>query len=91
MTPSVRPDSQRPPKLRKKLGCPPQPEVLRPMRELEPAMDTFASLTPSGLSAIHMDPPVLAPYAGEGGLLADFPPRLSMRCWSSRARASTPR
>ena len=48
-------------------------DVLRPMRELEPAMDTFASLMPGGLAALHMDPPVPVPYTGDGGLLTDFP------------------
>jgi len=48
-------------------------DLLRPMRDLEPAMDTFASLPPGGLAAIHMDPPVPVPYAGDGGLLTDFP------------------
>ena len=48
--------------------------VLRPMRELEPAMDTCASLTPA-------NPPLGHPYGsarpgadtGDGGLMTDFP------------------
>jgi FAD/FMN-containing dehydrogenase len=48
-------------------------DILRPMRALEPAMDSFASLPWSGLASIHMDPPIPVPYAGDGGLLTAFP------------------
>ena len=65
--------------------------ILRPMRELEPAMDTCASLTPGLLSAIHMDPPVPVPYSGDGGLLTDFPAAAVDALLESRARGSTPR
>jgi hypothetical protein len=44
-----------------------------PMRDLGPAMDTFATMPPSGLATINMDPPVPVPYAGDGGLLSDLP------------------
>ena len=48
-------------------------ELLRPLRDLEPQMDTFATIPPGGLGALHMDPPEPVPYAGDGGLLADLP------------------
>jgi FAD/FMN-containing dehydrogenase len=48
-------------------------EVLRPLRDLGPGMDTFALIPPSGLAALHMDPPDPVPYAGDGGLLSDLP------------------
>ena len=48
-------------------------EQLAPLRELEPEMDTFATMAPPGLAAVHMDPPEPAPAAGDGMLLGDFP------------------
>jgi len=50
-------------------------DLLRPLRELGPAMDTFAMLPPVGLADIHMDPPDPTHYAGDHQLLADFPAR----------------
>jgi FAD/FMN-containing dehydrogenase len=47
---------------------------LAPLRELGPEMDTFAMIPPSGLAALHMDPPEPVPGAGDGMSLADFPP-----------------
>jgi hypothetical protein len=47
--------------------------LMRPMRDLGPAMDNLAPMPPSGLAAIHMDPPVPVPYAGDGGMLSGFP------------------
>jgi FAD binding domain/Berberine and berberine like len=45
---------------------------LAPLRELGPEMDTFAMMSPTGLPALHMDPPEPVPGAGDGMLLSDF-------------------
>jgi FAD/FMN-containing dehydrogenase len=48
-------------------------EQLAPLRELDPEMDTFAMIPPTGLAALHMDPPEPVPGVGDGMLLGDFP------------------
>jgi FAD/FMN-containing dehydrogenase len=48
-------------------------ELLRPLRELGPAMDTFAMVPPVGISELHMDPPDPLPYTGEGMMLSALP------------------
>jgi FAD/FMN-containing dehydrogenase len=48
-------------------------ELLAPLRDLGPAMDTFATQPPAGIAGLHMDPPEPAPYAGAGMLLGDLP------------------
>ena len=48
-------------------------EQLAPLRELGPELDTFAMIPPTGLAALHMDPPQPVPGAGDGMLLSDFP------------------
>jgi FAD/FMN-containing dehydrogenase len=48
-------------------------EALAPLRNLGPAMDTFATQPPAGISGLHMDPADPAPYAGAGMLLGDLP------------------
>jgi hypothetical protein len=48
-------------------------EQLAALRELGPEMDTFAMIPPTGLGALHMDPPEPVPGAGDGVLLGDFP------------------
>jgi FAD/FMN-containing dehydrogenase len=48
-------------------------EQLAALRELGPEMDTFAMIPPTGLSALHMDPPEPVPGAGDGMLLGDLP------------------
>ncbi len=48
-------------------------EALAPIRSLGPAMDTFATQPPAGISGLHMDPPDPAPYAGAGMLLDELP------------------
>ncbi len=48
-------------------------EVLAPLRGLGPAMDSFATQPPAGVSGLHMDPPAPAPYASAGMLLGDLP------------------
>ena len=49
-------------------------ELLRPLRELGPAMDTFAIVPPVGLAELHMDPPSPVPYTGEGQMLGELTP-----------------
>ena len=44
-------------------------EQIRPLRELGPAMDTFAMVAPAGIAELHMDPPQPVPYVGEGQML----------------------
>ncbi len=47
-------------------------ELLRPLRDLEPAIDTFA-VTPAGaLTQLHQDPPGPVPGRGEGWMLDGF-------------------
>jgi FAD/FMN-containing dehydrogenase len=48
-------------------------ELLRPLRELGPAMDTFATIPVEQLRHLHMDPEQPVPGAGDGMLLEDFP------------------
>ena len=48
-------------------------ELLRPLREREPELDTFAMIPAPGLAALHMDPPAPVPAAGDGGLLSALP------------------
>jgi FAD/FMN-containing dehydrogenase len=48
-------------------------ELLRPLRELGPALDTFATVSPDGVSELHMDPPDPVPYTGEGQMLGTLP------------------
>jgi FAD/FMN-containing dehydrogenase len=48
-------------------------EQLAALRELGPEMDTFAMIPPTGLGALHMDPPEPVPGAGDGMLLDDLP------------------
>ncbi len=47
-------------------------EVLAPLRELGPAMDTFASQPPAGIAGLHMDPPEPGPALGDGMLLGEL-------------------
>ena len=47
-------------------------ELLRPLRELGPAMDTFATIPVQELKHLHMDPPQPVPGAGDGMLLAEL-------------------
>ena len=48
-------------------------ELLAPLRELGPAMDTFESVPPEVLMHLHMDPPMPVPYLSCHELLADAP------------------
>ncbi len=44
-------------------------ELLRPLRDLEPEIDTFATVPARGLTELHQDPPGPVPGAGDGWLL----------------------
>jgi hypothetical protein len=46
-------------------------ELLRPLRELGPALDTFATIPVQNLKHLHMDPPGPVPGHGDGMLLGD--------------------
>jgi hypothetical protein len=47
--------------------------LVRPLRDLGPEMDTMATMPPSELSTVNMDPDFPLPYSGEGVLLDAFP------------------
>ena len=49
-------------------------ELLRPLRELGPAMDTFAMVPPVGIAELHMDPPNPSRTPAAHQLLGDLPP-----------------
>ncbi len=46
-------------------------DLLRPLRELGPAMDTFGAVGPTALPHLHMDPRTPVPAMGDGMLLDD--------------------
>jgi FAD/FMN-containing dehydrogenase len=46
---------------------------VRPLRELQPEIDTFTSMSPPGLRALHMDPEMPVASVGDGALLTSFP------------------
>lgn len=48
-------------------------ELLAPLRELGPAIDTFAMVPPVELSELHMDPPDPLPYTSDHLLLGELP------------------
>ena len=48
-------------------------ELIRPLRELGPAMDTVAMMPVQRLSEVHMDPPGPAPGRADGAMLGDLP------------------
>lgn len=47
-------------------------ELLAPLRELEPLIDSFTSQPPAALLALHMDPPGPVPGKGDHQMLADL-------------------
>jgi hypothetical protein len=47
-------------------------ELLAPLRELGPEMDTFAMASPADLLTLHMDPPGPVPGVGDHQMLADL-------------------
>jgi hypothetical protein len=48
-------------------------EILRPMRDLAPELDTFAAVAPAALGYLHMDPEDPVPFVMGGQLLDDLP------------------
>src|SRR5262245_49057865 len=48
-------------------------EILRPLRELGPVMDTFAMVEPAALGYMHMDPDMPVPYTSEHSMLTGLP------------------
>jgi hypothetical protein len=48
-------------------------ELIRPLRDLGPAMDTFAMVAPVGLAELAMDPPDPVPYVADSQVLGDLP------------------
>src|SRR5262249_17933323 len=47
--------------------------LLRPVRDLGPAMDTFAMVPPAALGELAMDPPDPLPFVPTTALLSDLP------------------
>jgi hypothetical protein len=50
----------------------PGAELLAPLRDLGPAMDTFATVPPAVIADLHMDPPEPGPALFDGMLLGDL-------------------
>jgi FAD/FMN-containing dehydrogenase len=50
-------------------------ELLAPLRELSPLMDTFANVAPAALQHLHMDPTEPVPYDGTHAMLGEFTER----------------
>jgi FAD/FMN-containing dehydrogenase len=48
-------------------------DVLAPLRDLGPAMDTIAAGPPAMIAELHMDPPEPAPYAADGLMTSELP------------------
>jgi hypothetical protein len=48
-------------------------ELLRPLRDLGPELDTFAAVPPAALGHLHMDPEDPVPFAMSGQLLDGLP------------------
>jgi FAD/FMN-containing dehydrogenase len=48
-------------------------ELLGPLRELGPELDTFATIRPPALAQLNMDPEQPMPVVGDGAFLADVP------------------
>jgi hypothetical protein len=48
-------------------------ELVAPLRELGPTMDTVAAVAPAGIADLHMDPPQPSPWASTTALLDDLP------------------
>jgi len=54
------------------LGQDASDELLRPLRELGPQLDTFATIPAHALDRLHMDPEQPVPGAGDGMVLSDL-------------------
>jgi hypothetical protein len=48
-------------------------ELMAPLRELGPAMDTFATVPPAALGYLHMDPDEPSPYMSDTMLVDELP------------------
>jgi hypothetical protein len=48
-------------------------ELIRPLRQLGPQLDTFAMIPAAALSQVNMDPGQPVPGQGDGAFLTDFP------------------
>ena len=48
-------------------------ELMRPLRELGPEIDTFAMMPASALTRLHQDPEDPSPGIGDGALIAELP------------------
>jgi hypothetical protein len=48
-------------------------DLIAPLRELDPEIDTFATIRAPALNQLHMDPAEPVPAVGDGVLLTDFP------------------
>jgi FAD/FMN-containing dehydrogenase len=48
-------------------------ELVRPLRELGPELDTFATVRPPALAQLNMDPEQPMPAVGDGAFLSDLP------------------
>jgi FAD/FMN-containing dehydrogenase len=48
-------------------------ELLRPLRDLAPELDTFAAVSPAALGHLHMDPEDPVPFAMSGQMLDELP------------------
>jgi FAD/FMN-containing dehydrogenase len=44
-------------------------DLMKPIRDLGPAIDTFEMVEPVGLAELHIDPPTPVPYTGAGHML----------------------
>jgi hypothetical protein len=49
-------------------------ELMRPLRDLAPELDTMAAVPPDALGYLHMDPEDPVPFAASGQLLDELPP-----------------
>ncbi|HEY1274606.1 MAG TPA: FAD-binding oxidoreductase [Thermoleophilaceae bacterium] len=48
-------------------------EILKPLRDLGPVIDTFAMVPPAALGYLHMDPDQPAPFTSDHAMLRDLP------------------
>src|SRR5205823_13783029 len=49
-------------------------DLLRPLSELQPELDTFATIPAAGLARLHQDPEGPTPGIGDGGLFDSLTP-----------------
>ena len=52
-------------------------KLLRPLRDLGPALDTFDRVPPARIARLHMDPPHPVPALTDSLLLGELPPQRS--------------